>query len=573
MRLIRIILCSVAAGFVFKFCTLDAQDVSQPISTAPSAQAADVVIVNGTLFRPNAAAATAMAIRGERIIAVGDKANIEKHIGPDTLQIDARSCTVTPGLHDAHVHFLSGSLSLTQIELAETETVADIEAVIRAFVSAHPTHKVYVGRGWVYGAFPGGLPDKHLLDGLIPDRPAILKSYDGHTVWVNSKALEAAGISHATPDPEGGIIVRAAITGEPTGVLKEGAIRLVEKIPPEPSRDDKLEALRAGLVTAHRYGVTSVGEAGVGWIELDLFESLRKENELLLRFSIALDGRPRMLESDLEALDGLRQRFSQLNIGAVKLYADGVIEAHTAAMLLPYANRATTGLPETTAEDLNRTVQLLDQRGWQVMVHAIGDGGIRMTLDAFERAQRLNPVPTRGRRHRLEHIESVSREDINRFAALGIVASMQPYHASPNGNIFNVWVANIGPERATRAWLWKSIQATGARLAFGSDWPVVSLDPRLGMHTALTRQTLKGQPREGFVPGERLPLGAVLEAYTSGAAYAAFTDDRVGTLEVGKMADVIIWDKDLFQLPAHEVHAAAVDKTIFNGRIVFDKSH
>lgn len=534
---------------------------------------ADLVIVNGKLYRPHASPATALAIKGDHIVAVGSLSDIEKYMAASTVRIDAGQCTVTPGIHDAHVHFLSGSLSLTQIELGETETIAQIEAAVSAFVTAHPTQSVFQGRGWVYGAFPSGLPDRQLLDRLIPDRPAILKCYDGHTVWVNSKALQAAGITRHTPDPVGGIIVRDPSTGEPTGVLKENALKLVQNVAPEPSRDDKLSALRTGMATAHRFGVTSVGEAGIGLPELDLLESLRSADQLPLRFSIALSGRPRMLESEIDALDDMRRRYPQLDIGAVKLYADGVIEAHTAALLAPYANRATTGLPETSAEDLNRLIEELDKRGWQVMVHAIGDGGIRMTLDAFERAQQINAAPSRGRRHRLEHIESISQEDITRFAQLGLIASMQPYHASPNGNIFNVWAANLGPERASRAWAWKSIQDAGGKLAFGSDWPVVGLDPRLGMHTALTRQTLQGEPRGGFLPEQQLPLASVLDAYTRGAAYASFDEDRVGDLEVNQLADVVIWNNDLFKLAPAEVHTAAVVKTIFNGRVVYDSQN
>jgi predicted amidohydrolase YtcJ len=203
------------------------------------------------------------------------------------------------------------------------------------------------------------------------------------------------------------------------------------------------------------------------------------------------------------------------------------------------------------------------------MIHAIGDGGIRMALDAFEHASQVNPATDAPRRHRLEHIESISAEDISRFGRLGVIASMQPYHANPNGNIFNVWAANLGPERASRAWVWKSIQDADGRLAFGSDWPVVSIDPRLGMHVAITRQTLQGEPATGFIPEQRLPLKAVLDAYTHGAAVAEFAEEQKGTLASGMLADVVVWNQDLFSLPANQVHTAKVTTTIFNGRVVY----
>ncbi len=530
------------------------------------AQPPDLIITNGHLFGAASSTATALAVTGERISAVGDEAQIVKLVGPATKRINADGGTVMPGLHDAHVHFLSGSLSLSQIDLTGAETLAEIEATMRAFIQKHPYNPVYIGRGWLYGSFPGGLPDKQILDRLIPDRPAIMRCYDGHTVWCNTRALEAAGITGETADPAAGVIVRDPVTQEATGVLKEAAQTLIDKVIPKPTRAEKLSAVRQGIALAHQQGVTSVCEAGVGLAELDVLETLRAEGQLPLRFAIALEGKPSMSEDEIDQLDALKRRFPKLNILAVKLYVDGVIESHTAAMLAPYANHPTQGLPETTPDELNRVIASLDRRDWQIMVHAIGDGGIRMTLDAFEHAARINPMPPRGRRHRLEHVESISQPDIARFGQLGIIASMQPYHANPNSNIFNVWAANLGPARASRAWIWKSIQQANGRLAFGSDWPVVSLDPRLGIHTALTRQTLDGQPPEGFIADQRLPLADVLNAYTTNAAYAQFAESEQGQLNVGQLADVIIWNKNLFSLPVAEIHRAQIIKTLFNGQ-------
>ncbi len=550
-------------------------------------QPAELVILNGKLWVPgvegsNGSSRTAVAVRGGKIVRLGSDDEIRGLIAPSTKVLDAHRATVTPGLHDAHVHFLSGSLSLSQADLSPAVSLEDVKRIIREFVAAHPSQSVIVGRGWVYGSFEGGLPTREQLDELVPDRPAVMRCYDGHTVWVNSRALATAEITRETADPDGGVIVRDA-QGEPTGVFKESAQNLVDKVVPEPTKAEKLEALRDGIRHAHGFGVTSVCEAGVGLAELDLFETLRASQELDLRMAIALEGRKGMIDSDFDALDQLKKRFSQLSIGTIKLYADGVVESHTAALLSPYTNRPDSqGSPSTTPEDLSRIVAELDRRGWQIMVHAIGDGGIRMTLDAFEhaqieqaqieQAQNKNARPAGGRRHRLEHIESISQTDIDRLGKLGILASMQPYHANPNGNIFNVWAVNLGPERASRAWIWKSLQDRGARLAFGSDWPVVSIDPRLGMHVALTRQTLDGQPPGGFLPEQRLDLANVLDAYTKSAAYAQFAEDSQGSIQVGQYADLVIWDQDLFAVPIDKVHECEVQTTIFNGEVVYMRS-
>jgi predicted amidohydrolase YtcJ len=531
---------------------------------------ADLIITNGRIFAPGANH-IALAILSNRILAVSSQDEIERLAGPKTKRLDAKGCSVTPGFHDSHVHFLSGSLGLTQVDLADADSVEELEKRILAFIQRTPNEACIVGRGWVYGTFQGGLPNKAILDRIVPNKPAVMKCYDGHTLWVNSRALEAANITRDTPDPEGGIIVRDPVTMEPTGVLKEAAQTLMDNVIPKPTRDDKLAALRQGMAAAHRYGITSVFDAGVDREELELYESLRANGELDLRFTFALTTRRNMSESDANQLTALRREFPRLDIPAVKLFVDGVIESHTAVMLADYANKPSRGLPETSQEDLNRIIELLDRRGWQIVVHAIGDGGIRMTLDAIERAQQLNPVPSTPRRHRLEHIESISQADIGRFGPLGVIASMQPYHANPNSNIFGVWAANLGSDRTSRAWVWKSIQDAGGVIAFGSDWPVVSLDPRLGMHTALTRQTLQGKPDEGFLSSQRLPLAPVLNAYTYGSAFAENEEGQKGALVAGSLADVVIWDRDLFSLPVDQVHTANVRMTILDGRVVFQQ--
>jgi hypothetical protein len=541
-----------------------------------SATPADLLIINARVFPADGSteSAEALAIRGNQIVAIGPADSMADFRGPATRVVDAKGGTVMPGFNDAHVHFLEGSLSLANVNLLEAEKLDQIQQAIRDFAAANPNAPWVLGRGWLYGAFPGGMPTRQQLDALVPDRPAAMSCYDGHTLWVNSKALALAGITKDTPNPPNGSIVRDPKTGEPTGALKEAAQSLVDGVIPKPTRAEKLAAMKRGITEAHRYGVTSIQEAGVSLEDFTLFDSLRRAGELPLRAYVAMNVDSGWTVQDADRLDSLRKAHADtptLRLGMIKLYADGVIEARTAYMLAPYANAPMTGNPEMTPAEMARIVKLMDARGWQIEIHAIGDAGIRMALDAFEQAAAQNPAPARGRRHRLEHIEDVSAADIPRFGSLGVIASMQPFHASPNQNVLDVWAVNVGPERAARAWAWKSIHDAGGHLAFGTDWPVVGIDPRPGMHTALTRQTMQGVPAGGFNPAERLPLSTVLETYTAGSAYAGFDEKRVGMLKVGMLADVVVWSGDLFARPVDQVKDAEVTMTIFDGRVVYEK--
>ncbi len=540
----------------------------------PGAEPADLIVVNGKLYPGGGSPpAQGIAVRGNRILAVGTSAEIEAHRTDQTTVIDAKGGTVLAGFNDAHVHFLSGGESLDRVNLFDAESVAEAQQAIREFAAAGPDRPIVLGRGWLYGTFPGGLPTRQQLDEAVSDRPALMECYDGHTVWANSKALELAGITRETPDPPNGLIVRDP-KGEPTGVLKESAQRLVSKILPEPTRDEKLELIKKAIRRAQSLGVTSVQNAGMDPEEFELYAELERRGELGVRMYAALSAPPGFSEEDAARYEDVLREHSGtalLKTGAVKMYADGVIESHTGAMLEPYANRDTTGIPNYTVEDMNRIVSMMDGKGWQILIHAIGDRGIRMALDAFEHAAGSNPAPARGRRHRIEHIEAVSAADIPRFGQLGVIASMQPFHATPIRNVLEVWAVNLGPERASRAWAWKSIQDAGGRLAFGTDWPVVDLDPRPGIHTALTRRTLEGKPEGGFVPEQRLPLEDVLDAWTAGSAYASFEEERKGRLAPGMLADLVVLSMDVFAAPVEKVKDFEVETTVFDGRVVYSR--
>lgn len=537
--------------------------------------AVDLIVVNARVYAGDGASelAEAVAVRGNKVIRVGTNGEIRRLRRAQTTVIDAKGGAVLPGFNDAHAHFISGGLSLDQVSLLEAKTLDEIKDTVRVWAEAHPEREWITGRGWYYQPFTGGLPTRQMLDALVPDRPAYLTAYDGHTGWANTRALKLAGITRRTKNPANGTVVKDPRTGEPTGVLKESAMQLMRAAAPQPTREDKLAAIRAGLGEAHRYGVTSVQNAGGSPDDLDLYNDLRKRGELTLRVYQALSADASLTDAELDRLDQVRTRFADdplLKTGAIKLMADGVIESHTAAMLEPYANRPSTeGHANFTPEQLNKVVAMLDRRGWQVMTHAIGDDAVRMALDAYEAAARINPAPERGRRHRIEHIETIDTADIKRFGAIGVIASMQPLHALPSPAGDEVWSTNIGTARAARGWVWNSIAKAGGKIAFGSDWPVVTIDPLMGLHVAVNRTTLDGLPEGGWRPAERLPLRKAIDAYTRNAAWASYDELRKGTLSRDMLADLVVLSDDIFSMPPGRITDAHVVVTIADGKVVY----
>jgi predicted amidohydrolase YtcJ len=315
-----------------------------------------------------------------------------------------------------------------------------------------------------------------------------------------------------------------------------------------------------------------VHDAGGDASDLELYDRLRKRGELTLRVYQALGVDGSLTEAHLDGLAEVRERFADdplLKTGAIKVVLDGVIEAHTAAMLEPYANRAAKGEARFTPEQLNRVVAMLDRRGWQIMTHAIGDAAVRMTLDAYEAAARANPAPERGRRHRIEHIETIDAADVSRFGTLSVIASFQPVHATPSPAPGDVWSTNIGAERASRGWLWASIARTRGPIAFGSDWPVMTFDPLQGLHVAVTRTTAEGLPKGGWIPSERLPVRQAIQAYTRDAAWASFDEQRKGTLKRDMLADIAVLSEDIFSGPPSKLTSTEVVVTIADGKVVY----
>jgi predicted amidohydrolase YtcJ len=537
-------------------------------------QSADTILINGKVYTVDAKQSwtQAVAIRGEKIAAVGDDAEIEKLRGPQTKVIDAGGKLVLPGFVDCHIHFLEGSISLGQANLEGAKNPADIQRILRQYAAKHPGDSWILGGGWNYAMFgEENLPDKKYLDELFPNRPVFLSGYDGHTSWANSKALALAKINKDTPNPANGAIVRDPKTGEATGALKESAGRLVGKLVPKPTPAEKLAALRAGIHWANENGLTRVHSAGGDFEEFALYDELRRRGNLTLRMYIAYFlNPPELRPKDIDAIEEARRKYTGdwLSGGVVKMMIDGVIESHTAAMLEPYTDDPSTkGKLFWEPDKYKAAVAELDRRGLQLFTHAIGDYAVRTALDAYENAENVNH--SQDRRPRIEHIETITAADIPRFGKLGVIASMQPLHAYPDEDTLRVWAGNVGPDRASRAWVWNSIAKNGGHLAFGSDWNVVTLNPWEGLQMAVTRQTTEGKPDGGWMPEQRVTLAQAVEGYTLGAAYAGRREKTEGSIEPGKLADLIIVSQNVFEIDPQTIAQTKVVKTIVGGRVVY----
>jgi hypothetical protein len=530
-----------------------------------------LILKNGRVWTGNDRVpwAEAIAIEGNRIARVGKTSEIAALAGHGTKVIDLGGRLTIPGINDAHIHFLSGALGLSEVDLVGAHSLQEIQRRVAEFAKSHPEVPWITGAGWEYAYLPGQeLSGRAALDTAVADRPVYLRAYDGHTGWANSKALELAGIARNQKFEGFGTIVLDPRTGQPTGILKEGAMSLVSGRIPPPSREVKLAALRKGLQTAASFGVTSFQNAGGNRDDLSLYDDLLHQNALTARVSVAMSVSPGTIQADIGRIVELDQKYSEglLRVGAVKILLDGVIESHTAAMLDRYSDMPdTSGVPSYSQGELNRLVQMADKAGLQVSIHAIGDRAVQMALDACERAMRLD-----GRhdaRFRIEHIETVAESDITRFAALGVLASMQPIHADPGTN--EVWIPAVGEERCRRAFAWRSLERAGARLVFSSDWPAaISADPMRGIHCAVNRRTVEGDPPGGWIPEQRVSVETALRAYTQGGAYASFQEKVKGTIDKGKLADIVVLSRDLFKIDPMEIYKTRVVMTIFDGRII-----
>lgn len=538
-------------------------------------ESAEIILTNAKIWTADRGSpwAESVAIKNGRILFAGAAAEVEKFRGEKTQNLDLSGKLVLPGFIDSHIHLMGGALSLDRVDLSEETTLSGLQSHIREFASRHRDRSWIVGRGWFYSSFPGGLPTKEQLDSAVPDRPAYMECYDGHTGWANSRALKAAGISRDTKDPVDGEIVRDPKTGEPTGALKEAATALIDSILPSPDEEQRYQLLLQSFKLLNSQGITSVQDADYSIEEIEnnlrLLIRAKEERRLSVRLVVAVRMEEKNYKDAIPHARKLADLYTgnDLRLGTIKGYVDGVVEARTAAMLEPYSNSTETGHLNWAPEKLEEAVTLADRARLQVYLHAIGDRGVRTALDAYEGVQKTNG--TADRRQRVEHIETIATDDYARFQALGVIASMQPLHADPNQNIFDVWAKNAGPERSTRAFSWRNFEKQGVRLVFGSDWPVVTSDVFRGLYCAVTRKTREGSPADGWQPHLAVNLEDALRHYTIDAAYASFDETQKGSITAGKLADMIVLSQNIFDVPPEALLTTRVLLTIQNGKIVY----
>lgn len=529
---------------------------------------AEVVLTGGAVYTMDARRswAQAVAIRGGRIVYVGSDAGARPWVGPATRVVRLGGRMVLPGFQDAHVHPVSGGIELGQCDLNNLETRERIVEKVRA--CAQEGRPWVVGGGWALPAFPGGAPTRELLDSLAPDRPAYLSAADGHSAWVNSEALRRAGITAATPDPVGGRIERDA-TGEPTGTLRESATDLVARLLPAITPAERLAGLRRALALFAGYGLTAVQEANAGRAALEAYREAERSGALTLRVAAALTTDPERGPEQVAGLVKLREEFTsaRLRPTAAKIFADGVIEARTAAMLEPYLDRpGQRGEPNLPKGRLDALVARLVENGFAVHIHAIGDGAVRSGLDALEAAGARAGADGR---HQLAHIEVIDAKDVPRFRALGVIANFQPLWAQADTYVTELTVPALGPERSRRLYPIADVAAAGGLIAFGSDWSVSFPNPLEGIQVAVTRQAPKAPRSPPLLPEQAIDLPAALAAYTIGAAQANGFAQDTGSLEAGKAADLIVLSTNLFDLPSDQIATARVLLTLVEGRPVF----
>lgn len=533
---------------------------------------ADLLFEGGAVYTVDAARswATAVAVRDGRIVYVGDDAGARAFVGPHTRRVDLAGKMLLPGFHDSHVHLASGGYELLLCDLNESESAEEVIARVERCAAERPGDGWLRGGGWDLPLFPGGNPDKRVLDRIAPGRPVYMESADGHTTWVNSRALALAGITAATPDPPNGRIERDPTTGEPTGTLRETAGDLVENLLPDPTPEETRRGLELAIERAHRYGLVGALEATARRERLEAFRDLDRAGRLGLLVTAALRVDPARGPEQVGELAALRDEDwgPHVRATAAKLYADGVLEAQTGALYEPYVGRGgDRGELIWNEERLAAITTALDKAGLQIHVHAIGDRAIGATFDALEAVARANGP--RDRRPALTHIQLFAPGDVDRFRRLGAAASFQALWAYEDTYIKDLTVPFLGPERSARLYPIGSVLRAGGIVAGGSDWSVSTMNPLPAIEVAITRRSPDADAGPAWLPDERADLPSMLAAYTIGSAWASFRERETGSIEVGKRADLVVLDRNLFEIPATDISDARVLLTLFAGAEVF----
>jgi predicted amidohydrolase YtcJ len=550
-----------------------AREPSERVDEKRSA-VADLALRNGAIYTVDGARSWAetIAIDDGRIVYIGNDAGAKDYIGPQTKVVDLGGRMVVPGFQDAHIHPISGGIEANGCDLNKAMNVDEYVALIKKYADEHPNEPWIKGGGWAMSAFgPGALARKELIDAVVPDRPVILWSRDGHTVWANSKALEAAGITKDTPDPPDGRIDRDLKTGEPVGSLQEGAGNLVEEKAPPDSDATRDAGLRYAVKMLNGFGVTGMQDASVNEEDLRTYHRLNEAGELSLHVVGSIWWERDKGLDQIEGIKRLRGEYSngRVDAGTVKIMQDGVMENYTAVVLEPYKLKGRTdvrGIPMVEPELLKQAVTKLDAEGFQVHFHAIGDGAVRQALDAVEAARTANG--DLGHRHHISHIQLIHPDDQPRFRKLRVIANFQPLWAYADDYITELTLPFVSKETASYMYPIASMEKSGAVVAFGSDWSVSSANPFEEMETAITRMGALGDTKTPWMPEERIGLPEALAAFTINAAYVNRDEKNTGSLEVGKRANLAVLDRNLFGIPATEISDTKVLVTLFEGKAV-----
>jgi predicted amidohydrolase YtcJ len=538
------------------------------MAAAQAKPAADLIITNARIWtvdktRPQA---EALAVVGERIVAVGSATDVDAWHGPQTKVVDAHGKLLLPGFNDAHVHFVDGGAHLQEVQLKDADTPQEFARRIGERVKTTPKGEWITGGDWDEQKWsPPSLPTKELIDSLTPDTPVAVNRYDGHEILVNSIVLRLANINSKTTDPPGGQIVRDA-EGNPTGVLRDAAQDLVNKVMPPMSTARRLRAIHKALEHAASLGVTSVQDMNPSYDDVKAYAELQDRGELTARIYVA----PLETGWKDQAKIGVRRAFGTplLRMGAVKGYADGSLGSETAYFFDAFTDDPKShGLLSDEMHPpsaMQARLKGADAAGLQLCIHAIGDHAISMILDMYEQIEKSNGK--RDRRWRIEHSQHMAAKDFTRYARLGVIASVQPYHAIDDGR----WAEKrIGADRIKRTYAFRTFLDNGVRLAFGTDWSVAPLNPMWTIYAAVTRATLDGKNPEGWVPEQKLTISEAVEAYTMGSAYAEFQDKEKGSITQGKLADFVILRDDIFKIPPAAIKNVKVEATYLGGKLVF----
>jgi len=537
------------------------------LTLAACTQKADVIITHGMVWTGLSTGAPqrgSVAIADGKILAIGDDSDVGRYAGSKTQRIQADGGLVLPGFTDGHTHFIDGGFQLASVNLRDAATPQEFVRRLKEYAKTLKPGDWIIGGDWDHTLWVGQpLPRHEWIDSVTPANPVFVSRLDGHEALANAAAMRAATVTKDTPTPTGGEILRDPRTAEPTGIFKDRALDLIEGVIPDPSPAQRDSALARALAHAASLGVTATSHMSASWDDLATYRRLERAGRLTMRAALYLPLDSWRAVAETVSRSGRGDDW--VKIGGLKGYMDGSAGSRTAYFFEPYSDSAGyRGLLQHPEADMRSWIGSADSAGLQVAVHAIGDRANAILLSIYDSVAGAHGP--RDRRFRVEHAQHLRPRDIPLFAKLGVIASVQPYHASDDGR----WVEQrIGPVRIKTTYPFRTLLDTGGKLAFGSDWTVAPLDPILGVYAAVTRRTLDGKHPDGWVPEQKITVGEALRGYTAGNAYATFDEAKRGTLAPGGDADLVVLDRNLFTMPTDSLDQARVRYTIVAGKLVY----